>query len=166
MASDKTTHLLQILSSIDLSTPLKSQALEGEKEIRDFIATKITEQEDVIEQQQSIDSEIRRMQLAILKHQWDDGLKVTQAKSNKWSKKEYEEKVHYLEHNYNHLLNIIDDEEYQNHLELVTKIDGHEDTIETLLRIQEKRQAQEEYLQNNPPESFISRVAKERVEIK
>lgn len=99
-------------------------------------------------------------------HRWDENLKITQARLNKWGKKEFEEKCRNLQHNFEHLMNNLEGEDYELELELVNEVDGHEDTIQTLLKVYHKKKEQEEFLQNNPPESFISRVAKERVEIK
>lgn len=165
--SSKLSRLLEILAKIELPESLKTEAIEAEQGVTHAIMSQIEQTEDVIgETTVDINIEIRKAHLAEHKHKWDENLKVTQAKFNKWSRKEYDEKLHNVEHNYNHLLQVIHTDDYDNHLELIQKVDAHEDTIETLLAFQQRKQEQEEYLQNNPPEAFINRVAKERVEIK
>lgn len=163
----KESKLSAILAQIELPENLRSQVFEAENEARSNIVTNIQDEEDVIaEEPIDLSTQIRKMQLKTLKHHWDESLKVTQARTNQWSKKEYDEKVNNIQYNYDHLLNVIDTDDYELHLRLVSEIDAHEDTIETLLKIYNKKVEQEEYLKENPPESFINRVAKERIEIK
>lgn len=123
-------------------------------------------QETVSESQTDISIEIRKLQLISDKHRWSDNLKVLQAKYNKWGKKEYEEKIHNIEHNFQHLMNNLESDEFDLHFQLINQVDAHEDAIEVLLKFHQKKIEQEEFLQNNPAESFINRVAKERVDIK
>lgn len=123
-------------------------------------------QETISESQTDISIEIRKLQLISDKHRWIDNLKVSQARYNKWGKKEYGEKIHNIEHNFEHLMNNLENDEYDLHFQLINQVDAHEDAIDILLKFHQKKKDQEEFLQNNPAESFISRVAKERVDIK
>jgi len=66
---------------------------------------------------------------------WDENLKVTQAKHDKYSKKEYEERLENIQHNYDYLIQNLESEEYDEHFDLINKVGGHEDTIEVLLKI-------------------------------
>ena len=100
------------------------------------------------------------MKLQQQKHKWDEECKIIQAKHDKWSKKEYGERLNNIQYNYQHLLNIIDSEDYDLHHTLINQVKAHEDKIEILLKIHEKKVEKEEYLKNNPPESFIARIAK------
>jgi len=93
-------------------------------------------------------------------------LKVDQARLNLYPKHDYDNRVNNIQHNFDYLMNIVDSEEYEDNLNLVLKVQGHEETIEVLLKVREKRIEAEEALKNNPPEEFINRIAKERIEIK
>jgi hypothetical protein len=163
----KKEYLLKILGEIEIEQNLKLQALDAEREVAQTLVTKVQEEQGYITSEaKNLDEEIRKINLHNLKHQWSDEIKVIQAKTNKWVRKEYEEKLEALQHNTNHLESIIDLPEYELHLSLIESVSGYGEKVEILIKIHEERKKKDEYLVNNPAESFISRVAKERVEIK
>jgi hypothetical protein len=146
---------------------LKSQAIEAEVYSKQSIMDKIiNEEETVSEIQKDLVVEIRKLHLINQKHIWDDNLKIAQAKFFKWGKKEYQEKIQNINHNFTHLITNLESDEFDLHFSLINLVDAHEDTIEILLKIHEKRQQNDEFLKDNPAESFISRIAKDRVDIK
>lgn len=155
------------LNEIDLSEQLKSEAIESEVYVKSNIMSLISREEGVINDQKGdLNHEIRLMHLHSHFHKWNDDLKVTQARRNLYSKTDYELRVANIKHNYDYLVANIDSEKYQDYLDLVLRAEGHEDTIENIMAIEEKRLQAEQYLKDHPAQDFISRVAKERIELK
>jgi hypothetical protein len=160
-------YLQEQLDNWDLAPLLKSQAIEAEVYSKQSIMDRIiNEEETVSETQKDLVVEIRKLHLINQKHIWDDNLKIAQAKFFKWGKKEYQEKIQNITHNFTHLITNLENDEFDLHFSLINLVDAHEDTIEILLKIHEKRQQNDEFLKENPAESFINRIAKERVDIK
>ena len=105
-ADKKKAYLLNVLNGIEIDSQnvkernIKAQILDSERDVKQAIMHKIeAEDEFISSEQKDVDGEIRRTHLAELKLKWLDDLKVTQAKSNKWSRKDYEEKLQAVEHN-------------------------------------------------------------------
>ncbi|CAI2363373.1 unnamed protein product [Moneuplotes crassus] len=160
--SNKSEYLQNIIEGIDLTENLKIRAVETEIEAHKYTMEKIiSEQCTVAEEPRDLNIEIRKLQLSDLKHTWEDSAKVLQAKHDKWGKKEFHEKLENITHNYNYLMEEISSEEYEAHLEMIQKVAGYEEKIETLIEIFEKNKEREEYLKNLPkPKSFLSKIAK------
>lgn len=160
-------YLQKIIDGIDLGENLKIRALESEIGTHQIVMDKIISQEwTVSEEQKDINIQIRKLQLQESRHKWDDNVKVTQAKHDKWGKKEYEEKLANIQHNYQHLVSILDSEDYLPHFDLIQKVNGFEDKIETLLAIYEKRKEREEYVKSLPkPKSYLNKITQRNKKI-
>lgn len=152
----------QILDGVDLPENMKNRAIETELEAHRGIMDKIIDQQwTVSEEKVDINLEIRKLHLADAKHKWEENVKITQAKHDKWGKKEYLEKLANITHNYQYLADNISEDTYEEHFDMISKVQGYDDKIETLILIYEKKKEREEKIKNMPkPKSFLSKIEK------